>query len=178
MWTVQRDRQDALPPVISRAMLGGKVGKMSDATAKPLAQPANLQLAANVYKAITDNITFSKRQQWAITNYTVLIFGALFGLSRAFHETITSCERIVITMISVGAGAGAIALLIKIQMDLGRMRGQLRSIHEHWFSETERQVMQFRPYGTYTFVRGIDFVGSLIAVVSVSGLLLGYSIWR
>ena len=42
------------------------------------------QLAPQIYKATTDNITFCKRQQWTITNYTALVYAGLVGLSKSF----------------------------------------------------------------------------------------------
>ena len=53
---------------------------------KEPATHTHVQLVANIYKSITVNIIFSKRQQWAITNYTILIYGAIFGLNRSLPD--------------------------------------------------------------------------------------------
>lgn len=140
-------------------------------------QPQNLQLAANIYKAITDNIIFSKKQQWAITNYTILIFGALFGISRTLTK-LTSCEKALIVVTAAAVSVASILLLSKIQCDLGRFREQLISIHATWLSQREREVVKLKEYPSTPAMRGIEFVVALAIVVLVGCGAVIYSILR
>ena len=41
---------------------------------------------ANIHKSLYDAINLSKKQQWTITNYVVLVYGAIFGLSKYFSN--------------------------------------------------------------------------------------------
>jgi hypothetical protein len=45
-------------------------------------------LIVNQHKAQIDLIEFSKKRQWAVTNYSVLIYVAIFGLAHSFGTTI------------------------------------------------------------------------------------------
>ena len=37
------------------------------------------------YKEVVNNIFFMKRQQWVTTNYTILVYAAIFIISYHFH---------------------------------------------------------------------------------------------
>ena len=58
---------------------------MSDPTPSTSSPPPPMSpQIANIHKSIYDALNFSKKQQWAITNYVVLVYGAIFGLSKSF----------------------------------------------------------------------------------------------
>ena len=50
-------------------------------------------LIANLQKNNIDLIEFAKRRQWAITNYSVLIYSAIFALAHSFDKTIRTGEK-------------------------------------------------------------------------------------
>ena len=145
---------------------------MSDDT-----KPTLAQLAPQIYKATTDNITFSKKQQWAITNYTVLVYAALVGLAKSFGGG-NVCERVLMTFAAVLTVSVATVLLVIIQRDLGKFRARLGSIQENFLNEPDRQVMHIEPYGNRPWQRGVMFVGALIGVVALGFLLVVWSLWR
>jgi hypothetical protein len=136
------------------------------------------QLAPQMYKATTDNITFSKRQQWAITNYTVLVYAGLVGLAKTFTGGASTCERIIITIFAVGTGLCAALLLRTIQRDMGKVRNRLESIHNNFLSERERQLMHIEPYGDKPWERGVWFYRALLGVVVLGAPLVIWSLWR
>jgi hypothetical protein len=85
------------------------------------------QLAPQMYKATTDNVTFSKRQQWAITNYTVLVYAGLVGLAKSLTGGASTCERIIVTTLAVVKGLCAAGLLWRIQRDMGNFEIDLKA---------------------------------------------------
>jgi hypothetical protein len=145
---------------------------MSDETPAP---PMSPQIA-NIHKSIYDAINFSKKQQWAITNYVILVYGAIFGLSNYFKAP-TPIEKIGLSLLVLFAGAYAILLLIFIQKDLGTYREQLESIHGHWLTKEEYEKLELTPYHNPA-LRGVSFLAALIGVVTIGFLLLTYSLWR
>ena len=139
--------------------------------------PTLAQLAPQMYKALTDVITFSKRQQWAITNYTVLAYAGLVGLAKSFDVTST-CEQAIMTGLALLAGSGSIALLGKIQCDIGGYREQLEGIHSKFLTEDQFQAMGIEHYEPPYWRRGVDFVAALMVVVAIGGVLAVWSLWR
>ena len=132
---------------------------------------------ANIHRSIYDAINLSKRQQWTITNYVVLVYGAIFGLSRYFSNP-TIIEKCVLTLLALGAGGYAVWLLILIQMDLRTYRKQLESIHDYWLTNEERGKLKLTRYRSPT-LRGGWFLGGLIGVLAIGFVLLAYSfLWH
>jgi|tagenome__1003787_1003787.scaffolds.fasta_scaffold20448045_2 hypothetical protein len=131
-------------------------------------------LVANIYKAITENITFSKRQQWAITNYTVLVYGALFALGRGFAGTPAVWERASLAALAALTAVYSVYLLWTIQSDMGRHRARLESIANEWFDADERRVMGIILYENPPSARGRDFLFALIGVVTIGGAIVIY----
>jgi hypothetical protein len=146
---------------------------MSDETPAP--PPMSPQIA-NIHKSIYDAINFSKKQQWAITNYVILVYGAIFGLSKYFGNP-TPCEKILLSLLALIAGAYAVLLLIFIQKDLGTYREQLERVHNHWLTKEEYNALKLTPYHNPA-LRGASFLAALIGVVTIGFLLLFYSLWR
>lgn len=102
------------------------------------------QVVANIHRSLYDATNFSKRQQWTITNYVVLIYGAIFGLSR--YGNSTTIEKSGLSLLASVAGGYAVWLLILIQADLGRYREQLKSIYDHWLTKEERERLELPSY--------------------------------
>jgi len=124
-------------------------------------------------------IELSKKQQWGITNYVVLVYGAIFGLSKYYfiNPTPTLCEKRVLSLIALVAGVYALVLLALIQKNLGMYRGQLKAIYCHWLSDEERKLV-LRPSPYPDLFRGGSFLAALVGVVIIGAGLLIYSLWR
>jgi hypothetical protein len=115
----------------------------------------------------------SKKQQWTITNYVILVYAAIFGLSRLLkNPDLTQDERWVFGLLIVGAGVYATWLLKQIEKDLGRYRGQLDKIHTDTIrkEDLERYEIGSRP--------NPGFLIALIGVVVIGGVLVIYSLLR
>ena len=105
---------------------------MSDQTLPPMSQAVS-----NINNSIYDAINLSKKQQWTITNYVILVYVAIFGLSKYWDHP-TSTERAGLSLLAFLAGAYAVVLLILIQGDLGGYREQLQKIYDYWLTKQER----------------------------------------
>ena len=103
---------------------------MSDKTPYAPPPPQMSLPIANTHKSIYDAINLSKKQQWTITNYVVLVYGAIFGLSKYLGVQTTN-EKAVLSLLALLAGAYAVLLLILIQGDLGRYREQPWNIYQY-----------------------------------------------
>ncbi len=131
---------------------------------------------ANVHKALFEVIEFSKKQQWSITNYLILIYGAIFGIGKFFSGP-TVAEKIVFTALTLLALGCAAALLVQIQSDMGRARERLEEISKHWFTADNRERLGLKPYANPA-LRGVWFLIALIGVGLVGAALVIYSLWR
>ena len=118
---------------------------MSDKTPSAPPPPQMSLPIANIHKSIYDAINLSKKQQWTITNYVVLVYGAIFGLSKYLGIQTTN-EKAVLSLLALLAGAYAVVLLILIQGDLGRYREQLWNIYQYWLSDQEREQLKLKRY--------------------------------
>jgi hypothetical protein len=133
--------------------------------------------AANIHKSLYDAINLSKKQQWTTTNYVVLVYGAIFGLSKFFSNP-TTIEKHALSVIALAAWVYAVILLILIQRDLGTYRRQLNSIYKHCLDEEERKKLLLKEADPNPALRGVSFLVALIGVVTIGVGLLTYSLWR
>jgi hypothetical protein len=84
----------------------------------------------NQHKAQIDLIEYSKKRQWAITNYSALIYVAIFGLAHSLGQSIMKGERVALTLLAILTFGCATWLLIQIQSDAGRYRARLKKKDE------------------------------------------------
>jgi hypothetical protein len=146
---------------------------MSDPETPP---PDVLPRLANVQNAIYSVIENSKKQQWTITNYVILVYAAIFGLSQAL-KFLGITERWVFGVLVAVVGGYAILLLIQIQKDLERYREQLEAFHTQTISNKDWERYQLKPY-EYPLRRGGWFLVALPGVLLIGAGLVIYSLWR
>lgn len=128
-----------------------------------------------LYKGALDNIIFLKRQQWIITNYSLIAYAVVVTLSKA--PNINAVERTLLTLLAGGACIYAISCMIHTQFSLTALRRTLHHIGNTYFNERERKVYDFwglPPSFLYTplFICGLVFANVLSASVAI------YLIWR
>jgi hypothetical protein len=148
---------------------------MPDAT-PPDAKDLSPQLS-NIQNSLYSAIENSKKQQWTITNYVILVDAAIFGLSRALNPPLTPNESRWACVVIAIAGFYAVFLLIQIQANLGTYREQLEAFHNHNISDGDRAIYKITPYRNPA-LRGVWFLIALIGVVVIGGLLVIYSLLR
>jgi hypothetical protein len=137
--------------------------------AKPHISPQ----VANVQNSLYATIEFAKKQQWVITNYVILLYGAIFALSKVKPD-LTTNEKCGLTILIVVAWLCAILLLCKIQCDLGGYRKQLEAIHKEWLSSYEKETLIIKSYGNHAARRGWEFLLALLGVVTIGAALVCY----
>jgi hypothetical protein len=136
----------------------------------------------NVQNSLYSVIENSKKQQWTITNYVILLYAAIFGLSRWLKSPelttrLTPNERWVFTDLILLAWVYATGLLVQIQWDLGKYRTQLEAFHTNTISKDDRERYQIKPYKC-PLLRGSWFLAALLGVVLIGAVLVIYSLWR
>jgi hypothetical protein len=121
-----------------------------------------------VYKAMIDEMSFLKKQQWTITNYLVLIYGAIFGLWNI--KPVPDIKWLLILSVSGAALFGA-WLLCLIQYDLGKARERIQEVDHKIFDADERSVLKIGKYqGPH--LRGFSFLLVFILIDLCGAILL------
>lgn len=133
------------------------------------------QAVSNIQNSLYSVIEISKRHQWQITNYVVLVYVAIFGLSKSWGNP-TPTERAGLSLLALLAGVYVVVLLILIHGDLERYREQLEQIYGHWLTKPEREQVILSPPYRNPALRGVSFLVALIGVVTIGFGLLTYSL--
>jgi len=121
-----------------------------------------------VYKSISDQFDFLKKQQWAATNYVVLIYGAIIWLGQ--HIEHSSLLSWVLSGVAIVTGVIGTVILTWFQCDLGRLRKRAVVANEACFSIDERQALGLKPY-RYPYGRGWHVLVALILVCVIGAAL-------
>ena len=133
-------------------------------------------VATNLHRRLFDDIEFSKRQQWAVTNYVVLVYAGIFYLAGHFKEHAT-CAKAALSVLALIAGAYAGFLLIKMQLDMAGYRKKLVSANGKWLTDTEKDTFKPTDYAGHPAWRGVDFLIGLLGVDVIGWLLLMAVFW-
>jgi hypothetical protein len=151
------------------ALFGALMPRSQDALGEQTDSPQISEQALVVYKAISDQFDFLKKQQWATTNYLVLIYAAIawFGRNGALSSSWVLCT---LSAITVAAGLVAIGLLVWFQYDLGQLRQRADAANKALFSSHERRALDLQPY-KHPYGRGWHVLAALI-LVCVAGAFL------
>jgi hypothetical protein len=137
---------------------------------------------SNVQNSLYSAIQFAKKQQWAITNYVILVYAAIFALSRWMNNPNTTPqfstnERWGLSILIGIAWVYATGLLVQIQWDLRGYRKQLEAFHNQTISKEDRARYELKPY-EFPFFRGGWFLAALLGVVLIGAGLVIYTLWR
>jgi hypothetical protein len=97
---------------------------MTEQTEVPQMSPQGLI----TYKAISDQFDFIKKQQWATTNYVVLIYAAIVWIGQHVEMS-----RWLLSAATTGTGAAGIGLLVWFQYDLGELRKRAETANAAFF---------------------------------------------
>jgi hypothetical protein len=74
-----------------------------------------------IYKATLDQITLIKKQQWTITNYAALLYGAIFVFAKELSKE-SYAETVLLTTVTAAVCWYGTALLLHTQTDLSDAR--------------------------------------------------------
>jgi hypothetical protein len=131
-----------------------------------------------VYKTMLDQISFLKKQQWTITNYLVLLYGAFFWFGSNVKD-LSGLEKYLLSAIVVIACIYNVALLFLIQWDLSQARRRINDADDTIFDSDEKSGLGITKYrGPHPFWRGFSFLVALIGVSVFGAILLIWFLWR
>jgi len=133
-------------------------------------------IASNIHKRLFDDIEFSKRQQWAVTNYVLLVYAAMFYLNGHFQAHAT-CIKMILSVLAFVAWAYAAFLLVKMQFDMARYRRKLVSAHKEWLNANERATLSPTDYGGHPALRGLEYLIGFLGVDLIGLILLLSVFW-
>jgi hypothetical protein len=131
--------------------------------------PKVSEQALLVYKTIIDQFEIIKKQQWATTNYTVLIYAAIVWIDQ--HVEASPTFSWVLVAMTILVGVISIGLLISFQIDLGGLRKQAEHANSRLFSEEERNALCLEAYRS-PYWRGWHVLIVLIAVCLIGAVLV------
>jgi len=166
--------------MITASMTTGEIGNMRkmSTTGMP-SMPPHVSI---VFKELFEELRLTKRQQWIMTNYCVLILAAIYTvLLPQFPQLSLMLKYAAFAVAIVGS-----ALLLRMQWHMARSRKRLEKLHRTYFAEndlrgiglTDKEIKKII-FGDKTvrarfaqFGRGWEFLITLIAVLCVGALLV------
>ena len=94
---------------------------MNDAQA--ITDPERQELLA-LYQVTAQDLAFFKGQQWNLTNYTSLALAAIVGIAQLPGSALTSCERLVLSVVAsvVVLIAGLVLWRLNSSINMRRQR--------------------------------------------------------
>lgn len=122
------------------------------------------------FNRMLDDTVFIKRQQWAVTNYTALIYAAIIWLALNIKIEAAAVSCVLITF-SIIAGLVGIYLLIRFQIDLFNLRQQIEKANNYSFGSKEKAGFTIRDRDPDPLTRGGHILAALI-LVCIAGAVL------
>ncbi len=144
----------------------GDNGRSSD----PGSKPKMSNHVQEAYRDAVNNIAESKRHQWKVLNYTLIVYAAIYGLDHAL--TPSHCEKFALLLIDVFGLSYSLIFLALPQKMMTKLRSRLRWIYESYFEDHEIKGLElpthqrgfwYEPYILIGFYV-ISFVGFAIVV--------------
>jgi hypothetical protein len=127
-----------------------------------------------------DQLKFMKQQQWAITNYGVLILAAIYAINLAP----LGHARPWLKVLAVGATVVGSCLLLRIQDDMSKVRRRLQTLLTTYFTPdelkgvglTDEEINDLIAGKRYSWRRGMEFTGALMAVLLIGAILVCFAL--
>lgn len=118
-----------------------------------------------LYQVTVADLSYFKTQQWSVTNYALLLFAALVGVSQ-FIESPSVYERVFLCILAFAALSSALVILAKLQTSILVRQARLAAAMDN-FSPSFKKAWAAEPKGR-EFVHSIYF---LKATVVIGGIL-------
>jgi hypothetical protein len=122
-----------------------------------------------LYQVTVSDLSYFKTQQWSVTNYALLIYAALVGVTQLLKPSPTSCERFFLSALAVAGMVAALVVLSKLQRSILVRQSRLVAARDN-FSVSFKQAWAAEVKGP-EYVHSIYF---LYATVLIGGVL---TIW-
>jgi hypothetical protein len=123
-----------------------------------------------VYKAILDEVGFLKKQQWIITNYVVLIYGAIYAFAKG-QPTLSNAQKYLLSYATLIAFLFGVIALSIIQYQLSKAKIRVDEVNRLIFRREEYVNLQMRN-DIYPYIRGLEFTISLALVLLIGAVIL------
>ncbi len=78
-----------------------------------------------LYQVSSQDLVFFKQQQWSVTNYVLLLYVGIFGLTQ-IHDSI--CLGLIMSLIASIAGIFGVIIIKKLEGSINCRRDRLKSI--------------------------------------------------
>jgi len=88
------------------------------------------------FKDAVDNIRFSKAQQWKVTNYVLIVYGAIYLMSRNI-EDLSFNELVFLFLLTATAFCLGLFYIFSYFNFMTDLRKRLYVLYENYFSEEE-----------------------------------------
>jgi cellobiose-specific phosphotransferase system component IIC len=121
------------------------------------------------YRDAVDNIIFLKRQQWAATNYTLIIYAAIFIISAQYFSR-TDFARNTLGIVAIVTFFIHWYMMLLFQSAIEKFRSRLYWIYRTYFNGEEQNRLDL-PVGPEPFWVQWQVAGGLV-LVSFIGLVL------
>jgi hypothetical protein len=119
-----------------------------------------------LYQVTVSDLSYFKAQQWSVTNYALLIFAGLVGITQLLKPLTASCERLFLGALAVAGMLAALVILAKLQKSISVRQSRLVTARNN-FSESFKQAWAAEVKGPEYF-HSIYF---LYATILISGIL-------
>jgi amino acid permease len=144
---------------------------------RPMEKPER-QMPVHVeaaYKDAVDNIIFLKRQQWAATNYALLVYAAIFVISAQYFSRTDFARN------SLGIAVIVIFLIhcyimFVLQGTIDKFRSRLYWIYRTYFSGEEQSGLDL-PLGPQSSWAQLEVTVGLVLVSFVGFVLTAIYLW-
>ena len=98
-----------------------------------------------LYRVLFDDLKFAKQQQWTITNYALVLMGAIFALANLGTRSPPILEKIVLSLMVFPVVVVVVGLLLlHLQLQLYNARERLKKL-EKTFTPEDQSLVNYEP---------------------------------
>jgi hypothetical protein len=122
------------------------------------------------YQSAVEDIRFFKRQQWMVTNYAILIYGAMIAIGKLTPCIISWWLSVVIGLIGVFSFFLNILLQRSTQKARNRLDETIEILHERkkGHEETNKRWDWLDKYSVLILLEAVIFIGGIFAILVLS----------
>jgi hypothetical protein len=92
------------------------------------------------HRMAVSDIAFFKQQQWQVTNYALLLYGAIVAAPKLIGAPLTGAEYSALWIVSLIVLAAGIFLLLDIEKSLAKGRNRLPAARKYFDQEITLRV--------------------------------------
>ena len=144
-----------------------------------------------LYTALISDIQFYKSQQWSVTNYTVLIYAALIGISQILEPYRIYSLNILLVLVGFLVMVVGIKLICQLDKDYKASRSvkkkvmkkfsctfkdYIKMIDKNWDSE-ESEEKNLSTQFINLLLKGVIIVGAFVVYLIISLMTIPYPLY-